>query len=182
MTGEEHVWSHRPAVFLINHQSALVDLVVTARVLRAGYTAMAKSQVRDIPVIGWLMEQADVALVERDGQGARDALAGAEDRLRAGTSVIVAPEGTRSATPGVGRFKKGAFRLAARTGVPIVPVVIRNAGELMWRDASVMHPGTVQVHVHPPIPTDGWAESDLDAQVDRVRALYVDTLDEWPVG
>lgn len=182
VTGEEHVWSHRPAVFLINHQSAMVDFVVTARLLRGGYTAMAKKEVRDQPVIGWLLDQADVAFVGRDGSGAESALAGAEERIRAGVSVIVAPEGTRSRTPSVGRFKAGAFRLAAATGVPLVPVVIRNAGELMWRDASTMHPGTVQVHVHPPIPTDGWTDDDITAAVEQVRTLYVDTLDEWPTA
>jgi putative phosphoserine phosphatase/1-acylglycerol-3-phosphate O-acyltransferase len=180
VTGEEHLWSHRPAVFLINHQSALVDLVVTARLLRSGYTAVAKAEVRDIPVIGWLMAQADVAFVERDGNGGRASLDGAVERLRSGTSVIVAPEGTRSRTPTVGPFKKGAFHLAAAAGVPVVPVVIRNAGELMWRDASIAHSGTVQVHVHAPIPTEGWGPADVDAAVDDVRTLFVDTLEDWP--
>ncbi|HEY2190877.1 MAG TPA: HAD-IB family hydrolase [Actinomycetospora sp.] len=180
VTGEEHVWSSRPAVFLINHQSALVDLVVTARLLRSGFTAVAKREVRDTPLIGWLLAQADVAFVERDGTGGRAALDGAVERLRSGTSVVMAPEGTRSRTPSVGPFKKGAFHLAAAAGVPLVPVVIRNAGELMWRDASIAHAGTVQVHVHPPIPTDGWTSTDIDTAVEEVRALYVDTLEEWP--
>jgi putative phosphoserine phosphatase / 1-acylglycerol-3-phosphate O-acyltransferase len=180
VTGEEHLWSHRPAVFLINHQSALVDLVVTARLLRTGFTAVAKREVRETPVIGWLLAQADVAFVERDGTGGRAALDGAVERLRSGTSVIMAPEGTRSRTPSVGPFKKGAFHLAVAAGVPVVPVVIRNAGELMWRDASVAHAGTVQVHVHPPIPTAGWGPDEVDAAVDDVRRLFVDTLEDWP--
>lgn len=182
VTGEEHVWSHRPAVFLINHQSALVDLVVTARLLRTGFTAVAKREVRDTPVIGWLLAQADVAFVERDGTGGRAALDGAVERLRSGTSVIMAPEGTRSRTPAVGPFKKGAFHLAAAAGVPVVPVVIRNAGELMWRDASIAHAGTVQVHVHPPIPTDGWTAAEIDVAAEDVRALFVDTLEDWPTS
>ncbi|HEY2220608.1 HAD-IB family hydrolase [Actinomycetospora sp.] len=180
VTGEEHLWSHRPAVFLINHQSALVDLVVTARLLRTGFTAVAKAEVRETPVIGWLLAQADVAFVERDGTGGRAALDGAVERLRSGTSVIMAPEGTRSRTPTVGPFKKGAFHLAAAAGVPVVPVVIRNAGELMWRDASLAHAGTVQVHVHPPIPTEGWTPADVDDAVADVRAIFVDTLEDWP--
>jgi putative phosphoserine phosphatase/1-acylglycerol-3-phosphate O-acyltransferase len=92
----------------------------------------------------------------------------------------MAPEGTRSRTPTVGPFKKGAFHLAAAAGVPVVPVVIRNAGELMWRDASLAHAGTVQVHVHPPIPTEGWTPADVDDAVADVRAIFVDTLEDWP--
>lgn len=180
VTGEEHVWSHRPAVFVINHQSAMIDLVVTTRLLRGGVTALAKKEVRDMPVIGWLLEQADFAFVDRGGPGAAGVLDDAADHLADGISVIVAPEGTRSHTPTLGPFKKGAFRLAAEAGVPVVPVVIRNAGELMWRDAASAYPGTVQVHVHPPIPTDGWDEADVAVATDRVRALFVDTVEDWP--
>ena len=180
VTGEEHVWSHRPAVFLLNHQSAMIDFVVMTRLLRSGVTALAKKEVRDTPVIGWLLEQADFAFVDRGGPGAAAVLDDAAQHLRDGISVIVAPEGTRSHTPTLGPFKKGAFRLAADAGVPIVPVVIRNAGELMWRDATSSYPGTVQVHVHPPLPTGGWTSDDADAAVGRVRELYVDTLEEWP--
>lgn len=180
VTGEEHVWSHRPAVFLINHQSAMIDLIVTTRLLRGGITALVKKEVRDTPVIGWLMAQADVAFVDRGGSGAGAVLEEAEERLRRGTSVVIAPEGTRSSTPTVGPFKRGAFRLAAQAGVPIVPVVIRNAGEIMWRDAYSAYPGTVQVHVHPPIPTEGWGAAEVAAAAKDVRTLYVETLEAWP--
>src|SRR5260370_40346620 len=78
------------------------------------------------------------------------ALQPALDKLRGGTSVVIAPEGTRSVTPTVGRFKKGGFHLAMQAGVPIVPIVIRNAGEIMWRDAKIAQSGTVHVIGHAP--------------------------------
>ena len=83
-------------------------------------------------------------------------------------------------TPTVGPFKKGGFHLAMQAGVPIVPIVIRNAGEIMWRDAKIAQSGTIDVTVHPPIPTGGWRREDLDAAVARVQQLYIDTLEDWP--
>ena len=94
--------------------------------------------------------------------------------------MVISPEGTRSVTPAVGQFKKGGFHLAMQAGVPIVPIVIRNAGEIMWRDAKIAHSGTIDVIVHPPIATDSWRREDLDAAVARVHQLYVDTLEDWP--
>jgi putative phosphoserine phosphatase/1-acylglycerol-3-phosphate O-acyltransferase len=183
VTGEENVWAHRPAVFMINHQSALIDLLVTTTVLGGGFTAVAKKEAASVPVIGQLLTLADFAFLDRaDATQARAALDGAADRLARGTSIVISPEGTRSMTPSVGRFKKGGFHLAMQSGVPIVPVVIRNAGELMWRNARTARSGTVEVLVHEPIPTVGWTKRDLDAAVVRVQRLFEDTLEDWPSG
>ena len=100
--------------------------------------------------------------------------------VRSGTSVVMAPEGTRSLTPKLGRFKKGGFHMAVQAGVPIVPVVIRNAGEIMWRGAKTARTGTIQVVVHPPVPTAGWTIADIDRARDEMQQLYQDTLDDWP--
>jgi putative phosphoserine phosphatase/1-acylglycerol-3-phosphate O-acyltransferase len=168
---------------MINHQSALIDLLVTTTVLGGGFTAVAKKEAASVPVIGQLLTLADFAFLDRaDATQARAALDGAADRLARGTSIVISPEGTRSMTPSVGRFKKGGFHLAMQSGVPIVPVVIRNAGELMWRNARTARSGTVEVLVHEPIPTVGWTKRDLDAAVVRVQRLFEDTLEDWPSG
>jgi putative phosphoserine phosphatase/1-acylglycerol-3-phosphate O-acyltransferase len=181
VTGEAHAWSHRPAVFFINHQSTLIDFLVTSRVLRRGFTAVAKAEVRDMPVVGKLFDLAGVAFVDRSSTSkAISALQPAVDTLRDGTSVVMAPEGTRSMTPRIGPFKKGGFHLAVDAGVPIVPIVIRNAGEIMWRNARTAQDGTIEVVVHTPVPTAGWTRADIDIWAPRMRSLYVDTLDGWP--
>jgi putative phosphoserine phosphatase/1-acylglycerol-3-phosphate O-acyltransferase len=181
VTGEQHAWSHRPAVFFINHQSTLIDFLVTTRVIRTGFTAVAKAEVKRMPVVGQLFDLAGVAFLDRANRAqAIEALKPAVDTLRGGTSVVMAPEGTRSLTPKLGVFKKGGFHLASQAGVPIVPIVIRNAGEIMWRNARTARAGVVEVVVHPPISTDGWTAADIDAQVQSVRQLYVDTLEHWP--
>ena len=111
-----------------------------------------------------------------------EALQPAVDKLGDGISVVIAPEGTRSLTPTLGTFKTGAFHLARQAGVPVVPIVIRNAGELMWRDALTVKPGTVQVTVLPPIDVSAWPADQIRAKTAEVQAMFADTLAHWPGG
>jgi putative phosphoserine phosphatase/1-acylglycerol-3-phosphate O-acyltransferase len=178
--GEQHA-ARRPAVFFINHQSTLIDALVTSRVIQRGFTVVAKAELREAPVLGSFLDMAGVAFVDRtDTAKAISGLQSAVEKLRSGVSIAMAPEGTRSLSPRVGPFKKGGFHLARDAGVPIVPVVIRNAGEIMWRNASVAQEGTIEVVVHEPVPTEHWQRTDVDPWLTRMRRLYVDTLDDWP--
>jgi HAD superfamily hydrolase (TIGR01490 family) len=179
VTGAGHL-ATRPAVFLFNHQSQL-DVLILAKLLRSGFTGVAKKELANHPGFGLAFRLADVAFVDRGhAERARQALAPAVHKLQEGVSLVIAPEGTRSATPALGPFKKGAFHVAMQAGVPVVPIVIRNAGELMWRNASTIRPGSVQIAVLPPIPTDGWTASTIDEHVRDVRQRYLATLADWP--
>ncbi|MCM6773001.1 HAD-IB family hydrolase [Nocardia sp. CDC159] len=180
VVGAEYAQSPRPAVFIFNHQSQF-DMVVLSEVLGAGFTGIAKREITANPIFGPLLRFAGATFIDRsDTAGAKAALAPVVDTLRGGLSVVVAPEGTRSLTPRVGPFKKGAFHIAMQAGVPIVPIVIRNAGEIMWRNSAIARTGTVDVAVLPPIDVRDWDPGRLDAEVERVRQLFVDTLLNWP--
>jgi putative phosphoserine phosphatase/1-acylglycerol-3-phosphate O-acyltransferase len=178
--GEEHLWSARPAVFVFNHQSSF-DVVVISRLLRRDFTAVAKAELAHDPRFAPLAALVGVAYVHRgDPAQARAALAPVVEKLRSGISLAIAPEGTRSATPTLGPFKSGAFHIAVEAQVPVVPVVIRNAGEIMWRASLVARPGTVDVVVLRPVPTEGLGPDDVHDLGDRVRQQFLDTLDDWP--
>jgi putative phosphoserine phosphatase/1-acylglycerol-3-phosphate O-acyltransferase len=180
--GEEHVWEQRPAVFVFNHQSQL-DVFVICYLLRRHFTGVAKQELTKDPIFGPVFKFAGVAFVDRTGGGnPRQALQPAVDKLHDGISVVIAPEGTRSLTPTLGEFKTGAFHLAREAGVPVVPIVIRNAGELMWRDALTIKPGTVQVSVLPPIDVSAWPADQIRAKTAEVQAMFADTLAHWPDG
>jgi putative phosphoserine phosphatase/1-acylglycerol-3-phosphate O-acyltransferase len=180
VTGEEHLWSDRPAVFVFNHQSSF-DVIVVSRLLQRDFTAVAKAELAHDPRFAPLAALAGVVYVERGNQSqSRAALAPVVEKLRSGISLAMAPEGTRSATPTPGPFKKGAFHIAVQAGVPVVPVVIRNAGDIMWRASLVARPGTVDVAVLPPVPTVGLGPDEVDDLCDRVRQQFVATLADWP--
>ncbi len=176
--GEENAVSHRPAIFTFNHQSQL-DVPIMASVLRHDFTAVAKKELLTNPVFGPLGRFAGVAFIERgDPAQARAALEPVVARLHEGISIAVAPEGTRSVE--LGPFKKGPFHMAIQGEVPLVPVVIRNAGQVMAPHAQLVTPGVVQVAVLPPIDTSSWTTETVGEHRDAVRQMYVDTLASWP--
>ena len=177
--GAEHL-AARPAVFLFNHQSQL-DVLVLAKLLRGGlHRRRQEGAWRTRRASGWCSgsptSPSSTAATRRRPARRWSRRCSA---CATGISLVIAPEGTRSATPTLGPFKKGAFHVAMQAGVPIVPVVIRNAGELMWRGATTIQSGTVQVRVLPPIPTDGWTVEELDERVAEVRGQYLETLANW---
>jgi putative phosphoserine phosphatase/1-acylglycerol-3-phosphate O-acyltransferase len=176
--GEENLWSARPAVFIFNHQSSL-DTLIVGSLVRRDITAVAKKEAARDPRFAPIGLLTDVAYIDRsNSKKARSALEPVVEKIRSGLSLAIAPEGTRTPTPHLARFKKGAFHIAMQAGVPIVPIVIRNAGELMWRGSSVVRAGTVDVVVLPPVPTDDWRADDLDREVDSIRRAYTETFEE----
>ncbi|MFC9892667.1 HAD-IB family hydrolase [Nocardia sp. NPDC127579] len=178
--GAEYASAPRPAVFLFNHQSQF-DVIIVPKVLGGGVTGIGKQELTKNPVFGPLMRFVGVTFIDRrDSAKTRAALAPVVATLRAGLSIAIAPEGTRSYTPEVGPFKKGAFHIAQQAGVPVIPVVIRNAGEISWRNSMVARRGTVEVALLPPIEVGAWTPAEFDAQVAAVRQRYIDTMLNWP--
>ena len=175
--GEEHLWSHRPAVFIFNHQSGL-DAVLKVKMLRRDVTGVGKQEVRSNPNCGPLFEVAGVVYIDRaDTTKAIRALKPAEEAKRQGRSLVIAPEGTRSATPRLGRFKKGAFHIAMQAGVPIVHVVFRNVLDSLPKHALVLRPATIEAVVLPPVDTRGWKREHLDAEIEAIRNRYLEVLE-----
>jgi putative phosphoserine phosphatase/1-acylglycerol-3-phosphate O-acyltransferase len=180
IVGEDNLWKTRPAVFLFNHQSPL-DLVIGVNLLRRDATGVVKKEMADMVGWGQFGKFMDMAFVDRgDPEKARAALAPAVDKLKSGMSLGICPEGTRSYSPRLQSFKKGAFHMAMQAGVPIVPVVMRNVGDVMHRDAVWMRPGVVDICVLPPVDTAHWTRETLDQNVQDVRQMFVDTLAHWP--
>jgi putative phosphoserine phosphatase/1-acylglycerol-3-phosphate O-acyltransferase len=178
--GTEPLWGARPCVFVFNHQSK-IDPILLMKLLRGGFTGVAKKEAANVPGFGQFFRLAGVAFIDRADTGtAREAMQPAVEKLRAGTSLVIAPEGTRSPTPRLGAFKKGAFHLAMQAEVPMVPIVIRNAGEVMWRGAQTVRPGRVEVVVLPPVDTAAWTPKTVADHVDEVREQFVATLESWP--
>jgi putative phosphoserine phosphatase / 1-acylglycerol-3-phosphate O-acyltransferase len=174
--GHEYLWSHRPAVFLFNHQSS-ADLFIMAKLLRKDARGVAKKELKSMPILGQMMQAAGVIFLDRgDRNKAIEALKPAVEALQNGTSIIIAPEGTRSYDYTLGKFKKGAFHLAMQAGVPLVPVVIANAHDAMPRGTNVFRPTVVEVTVLPPVLTKKWKAKDLDDHIAEVRGMYLQVL------
>ncbi|CAJ1500082.1 HAD-IB family hydrolase/lysophospholipid acyltransferase family protein [[Mycobacterium] burgundiense] len=180
--GRENLTAQRPAVFIFNHRNNF-DPVITSALVRDNFTGVGKKELESDPIAGTLGKLMDAVFIDRDDtQSAVRSLKQVEDLVRKGLSIVMAPEGTRLDTTTVGPFKKGPFRLAMAAEIPIVPVVIRNAEAIGSRDATIMHPGTVDIVVYPPISVQDWTVDNLDERIAEVRQLYLDTLASWPEG
>jgi putative phosphoserine phosphatase/1-acylglycerol-3-phosphate O-acyltransferase len=175
--GEQHLWSSRPAVFVFNHQSN-VDMVIVARLLRRDITGVGKREIRDMPVIGRVLESAGIVLIDRKNTAsAIEAMQPLVDAMRVeGKSVCLSPEGTRAISPNLAAFKKGAFHLAMQAGVPMVPIVIQNSVDVQPKGDLLYHPGTVEVEVLPPVDTSSWTAETIDKHVADVRNMYLKAL------
>ena len=170
--GEEYLWAERPAVFIFNHQSG-IDMLLLCKLLRRDIVGVAKDELRHNPVWGPAFAVAGTVFIDRfDHKRALEALGPAVQALREGMSIVIAPEGTRSPTPRLQRFKKGAFHIAMAAGVPIVPIVFRNTLDALPKHAFFVRPATVEVEVLPPVPTKDWRAEDLAKHIAAIRADY----------
>ncbi|OBI30637.1 HAD-IB family hydrolase/lysophospholipid acyltransferase family protein [Mycobacterium sp. E2238] len=179
--GQENLTAQRPAVFIFNHRNQ-VDPVIAGALVRDNWIGVGKKELKKDPIMGTLGRLLDGVFIDRDDPvAAVETMHEIEDRARRGLSIVIAPEGTRVDTTEVGPFKKGPFRLAMAAGIPIVPIVIRNAELVAARNSTVVNPGTVDVAVFPPISVQDWTVENLPERIAEVRQLYLDTLASWPV-
>ena len=187
VTGTANLTAQRPAVFLFNHRNNF-DVLMVAALVRDNWTGVGKIELARNPLIGPLGKLMDAAFIDRaDSTAAVSALAGVEEAARKGLSILIAPEGSRMDAQAVGPlsvgpFKKGAFRIAMATGLPIVPVVIRNSDSVAGRNSYQLVPGTVDIAVLPPVEVAGWTLEELPKLIEQVRTSYLETLADWPVA
>ena len=174
--GEENLWSHRPAVFIFNHQSS-ADILIASKLVRKNARGIAKKELQMTPILGQIMTAAGVIFLDRaNREKAIEAMKPAVEALKKDTSIIIFPEGTRSKDYSLGAFKKGAFHLAMQAGVPIVPIIMKNAHDAMPKGSAVFRPTLVEVIVLPPIPTKNWKVKNLNKHIAAVRAKYLKEL------
>jgi putative phosphoserine phosphatase/1-acylglycerol-3-phosphate O-acyltransferase len=180
LIGKENLTKKRPAVFIFNHRNQ-VDPVIAGRLVDTNFTSVGKKELENDPIVGTLGKVMDAAFIDRDNpKAAIEGLKKVEENAKKGLSILIAPEGTRLDTTEVGPFKKGPFRIAMSAGIPIVPIVNRNAEVISARDSTTFNPGTVDVVVYPPIPVDDWTVENLSDKIAEIRQLYLDTLKSWP--
>src|SRR4030095_3124360 len=120
--GKEHIDPKRPTIYISNHQSALDAPVLFYGLWPVRFRFVSKHTLKYVPVMGWYLLLARYIFIDRSNhRTALLALDAAGVRIRAGTSVVVFPEGTRSDTGAILPFKKGPFALAVKAGVAICP-------------------------------------------------------------
>lgn len=145
--GSEHL-TVRPAVFIGNHQTEL-DVLMLGAIFPPYCSVTAKKSLKVVPFLGWFMALSKTVFIDRANRStAVKAFDSAAEEMRTHRqSVFIFPEGTRSYSekPEMLPFKKGAFHLAVKAGVPIVPVVVENYSHIMAPRRWRFNAGTIKV-------------------------------------
>ena len=141
----------RSYVFAANHQS-IYDIPILFASLPFQLRILAKDSLGRIPFLGWHLQRTGHVLVDRARPGAGVVRKMAR-LVKAGHSLIVFPEGTRSTDGSVARFKGGPFLIAQQAALPVVPISVVGSRHVMFRGELTVRPGRVAVIVHAPIET-----------------------------
>lgn len=173
LEGADQLDPRRRYIFVANHQS-LLDIMALYHLNRQ-FKWVAKEELFGIPFVGWSMALAGyVRLARGQARSIRDAYDQAGQWVRSGMSVLFFPEGTRSPDGEVGAFKAGAFKLAAQTQVPVVPIAISGTRGLLVKGSWRFRAGRQEVRVRVLAPLD---PSGADESVrDQARAAILSAL------
>jgi len=177
VSGREQIDPNQTYVFVANHWSYLdAAPLFTCTGRRMGM--VAKKELLNAPILGYGMGFVNVIAIDRSNRDrAVESLKIATERLRAGISFGVCPEGTRAKPGEMLSFKKGAFHMAAQAGVPIAPIALKNTDKLMGKGTGEAWPGTIEMVFLPPVETS-WIKNDedLDAMVKQVQEMIMKEL------
>jgi len=178
--GRENVREGVPQVVASNHISWF-DVFALAAVIEVPYHFVAKKELMKIPLFGRAMEAAGHITIDRSNrERAIESLRAAGEKIRRSPgAVVIFPEGTRSRTGRLMPFKKGAFILAAESGVAIVPAAITGSFEIMRKGSWRINQRTIHIHFLPPIPpaeVTAMGAASTDALMDTVRARIAEVV------
>ena len=171
---EDIDWT-QPYVVSANHQSQL-DIPLLLAYLPTGIRFLAKRSLFFIPVFGWALFFARFIPVDRGNQAkARRSILKGAARIKKGPSLAVFPEGTRNSDGQIQRFKSGAFIMAMKAEVPVLPVAIRGTFAVVPKTRLSVVPGPVELIIGEPISTAGLGVKDKEALRQRVQST-VETM------
>lgn len=163
-----------PVVFMSNHESWL-DIPALLVAIPGQVRFLAKRSLFGIPFLGWAMRAMGFIPVDRENR--RTAIKSFDEaaaRIRAGRSVLVFPEETRTPDGSLLPFQRGGFLIALKAGLPIVPVGIEGARRVLAKGSYLVRPGRIVVRFGEPIPTAGLGVTSKGELMERVRGAILE--------
>ncbi len=169
--GLEHIRPDQPQIFIANHQG-FFDIFALNGFLPVQLRWVAKSSLFHIPFVGWAMRAAGSVPVDRGNRKkAYRAFLKTIEKLKAGNSVVIFPEGTRSADGTIGTFKKGGPLLSVRSGAPLVPVTLVGTRSIIKKGSGIIRPGRIQIVISPPLSSQTVMEEKEENVLRNLRDI-----------
>ena len=163
--GLEFLKQNQSYVIVLNHQS-IFDIFAVYGWLPNIFKWMMKAELRQIPLVGKACESAGHIFIDRKNPvAAKHSLQKAESKLTNGVSLVVFPEGTRTFSGKMGKFKRGAFQIATDLNLAVVPVTLRGSYERMHRNTMNVTPGIIEMIVHSPIDIHNYQQDKFQELV-----------------
>ncbi|MBO5974557.1 MAG: 1-acyl-sn-glycerol-3-phosphate acyltransferase [Paludibacteraceae bacterium] len=159
--GEENYDRNSSYVFVANHQS-IFDVFLIYGWLDSHFKWIMKKEIRKIPFVGRACEAAGHIYIDRsNSKSAYRSIELVKKKLVNGVSVAIFPEGSRTKNGSVGKFKRGAFVLASDLSLPIVPITISGAYEVLKKGTFLIIPGKIKMTIHKPLETKDLTQGDV---------------------
>ena len=175
--GLENLEQENKYIFMSNHESAL-DILLGVACIPYKIVFLAKKELFRIPVFGWAMQAAGMIKIDRQNpERARKSVDEAVHTLiHSSFSTLIYPEGTRSETGDLLPFKKGGFILAIRSQLPIVPVTIIGAGDVLSKGSFTINQGQIKIIISKPIPTRNLEVNNKEELIESCRNTIMKNL------
>ncbi len=176
VVGKENIPKDEPVLFVSNHQSNL-DIPILLGFIDKPKAFVAKVEMSKFPVLSTWMKLINCIFIDRgNARESLKAIKAGIKLLKGGYSLVIFPEGTRSKDGNLMEFKPGSLKLATKSGVPIVPVTIKGANEIMPSGKLVIRPANVELIVSKPIYMDDDIVKDSNALTETVRNIINENL------
>jgi 1-acyl-sn-glycerol-3-phosphate acyltransferase len=160
--GQDHLKLNKSCIIICNHQS-LLDIPATTPFMPRANKTIAKKSMSYIPIFGWVYSFGSVLVDRSNDASRRKSYDDMKTVLKTGLDMLIYPEGTRNTTgQPLAPFYDGAFKLAAETGNPVVPVLLFNTGKALPRNKYFyLWPHTIYMDILPPIHLPGYHIKEL---------------------
>ena len=173
VSGIENAPTTGGVLFVANHQSNF-DIPIFIGFVPRDKGFIAKAELLKVPFFSKYMKYLGCIFIDRrDARQSLTAMSEAAESLKAGHSLVIFPEGTRSADGTIGPFKAGSLKLALKAGVPIVPVTIIGSMNIMPKGSSLIRSASVKVVIAPQLIMDELTGKDSNLITQKVRGIIV---------
>jgi 1-acyl-sn-glycerol-3-phosphate acyltransferase len=177
--GLEHIASSQNYIYVSNHAS-MFDIPCIVAAIPDQIRIVYKKELEVIPVFGWGLKWGSYIAIERGhSPSAMRSLEQAVNKIRDGASVLLYAEGTRTRNGKLQPFKRGAFNLAVKAGVPVVPLTINGTFNILQRKSFIVRPGEPELILERPIAIDSTGGKGTELQLmahvhEAIERHYID--------
>lgn len=177
VTGQENIPQDRNFVLISNHQS-MVDILAILQTINRPLGFIAKAELKKVPLLNkWMSSMGCIFMNRKNLRESMQALLEGIKEVKNGYSLCIFPEGTRTDGKML-EFKGGSFKLATKSGAPILPLTVDGTHEVLEDNGFWVKNATIRLTYHPIIETAGMSKEDQNVLAERVQEIVGSALKE----